>query len=782
MKKIRKIQTLPILPLRDIIIFPHMILPLYVGREKSIRCLETAMKEDKKILLVTQLDSTIEEPKAEDLYSIGTIATILQLLHLPDGTIKVLVEGLERAELNKAKLDDESQPYFVSQVKRLDETDSTFNDEGMVRVAIDLFEEYAKLNKKITQELVDSLKLIASPVQLADTISAALLIKLEQKQMLLSLIDLNARFEALISIMMTEIEMLQTEKKIHQRVKQQMEKAQKEYYLNEQIKAIKTELGDSDQSNNDVDELQQKIEKSKMPQDVYEKAISEVKKLKMMPTMSSESTVVRSYLDWLIQVPWHKKSKVKSNLATAIKVLNQDHYGLDRVKDRIVEYLAVQNRTEKLKGPILCLVGPPGVGKTSLGQSIAKATGREYIRMALGGVRDEAEIRGHRRTYIGAMPGKIMQKMAKVGVLNPLFLLDEIDKMASDMRGDPASALLEVLDPEQNKHFNDHYLEVDYDLSNVMFVATANTMSMPDPLLDRMEIIRLSGYTEDEKLNIAKNYLVKKQIQNNGLAPKELTITDSALLEIIRYYTREAGVRSLEREISKIARKAVKAFALEPDLKKLKVCTNNIHDFLGVQRFDYGKAETENRIGQVNGLAWTQVGGDLLPIEASNVIGKGKLVYTGSLGDVMKESIKIAMTAIRSRVDKLGINPDFYEKRDIHIHAPDGATPKDGPSAGIAISTALVSALTGNPVRADVAMTGEVTLHGEVLPIGGLKEKLLAAHRGGIKTVLIPEQNKKDLEEIPEEVKQALEIHPVKWLDQVLELALEKNPYGASFR
>lgn len=781
MKKIRKIEKLPILPLRDIIIFPHMILPLYVGREKSIRCLENAVQEDKKILLVTQLDSSIEDPSAEDLYSVGTIATVLQLLHLPDGTIKVLIEGLARGELNKTKLDDFMQPYFVSSVKRLDEQEVDFEDESLIRVTLDLFEEYAKLNKKITQELVDSVKLISSPAQLADTISAALFIKLEQKQRLLNLTDLTARFEFLMNIMMVEIEKLQTEKKIHQRVKQQMEKSQKEYYLNEQIKAIKVELGEADQSNHDVDELQQKIEAAKMPQEVHDKAMAELKKLKMMPMMSSESTVVRGYLDWLIQVPWFKQSKVKMDLNTAIKVLNKDHYGLDRVKDRIVEYLAVQNRMEKLKGPILCLVGPPGVGKTSLGQSIAKATGREYVRMALGGVRDEAEIRGHRRTYIGAMPGKIMQKMAKVSVLNPLFLLDEIDKMASDMRGDPASALLEVLDPEQNKHFSDHYLEVDYDLSNVMFVATANSMSMPEPLLDRMEIIRLAGYTEDEKLNIAKNYLIKKQLLNNGLTSKELTITDSAILEIIRYYTREAGVRSLEREIAKIARKAVKAFALDSLLKKIKVTDKNIPEFLGVQRFDYGKAETENRIGQVNGLAWTQVGGDLLPIEACSVIGKGKLTYTGSLGDVMKESIQIAITAVRSRAETLGINPDFHEKRDLHVHAPDGATPKDGPSAGIAISTALVSALTGNPVRADVAMTGEVTLHGEVLPIGGLKEKLLAAHRGGIKTVLIPAQNQKDLEEIPEEVKQALNIHPVKWLDEVLELALENNPFGVSF-
>lgn len=781
MKKSRKIKTLPILPLRDIIIFPHMILPLYVGREKSIRCLEAAMQEDKQVLLVTQLDSSVEDPSAEDLYSVGTIATILQLLHLPDGTIKVLVEGLERGELNKKTLEDESQPYFTGKVKVLADDYDAYDDEVLARVAVDQFEEYAKLNKKITQELVDSIKLISYPAQLADTMAAAIHVKLEQKQTLLSLTDLTKRFEYLIGLMIGEIDLLQTEKKIHQRVKQQMEKAQKEYYLNEQIRAIKKELGESDQANSDVDELQQKIEAAKMPKEVHEKAISELKKLKMMPPMSSESTVVRGYLDWLIQLPWFKKTKVKKNLTAAIKVLNQDHYGLDRVKDRIVEYLAVQNRTEKLKGPILCLVGPPGVGKTSLGQSIAKATGREYVRMALGGVRDEAEIRGHRRTYIGAMPGKIIQKMEKVGVLNPLFLLDEIDKMASDMRGDPASALLEVLDPEQNKHFNDHYLEVDYDLSDVMFVATANSMAMAAPLLDRMEIIRLSGYTEDEKLNIAKNYLIKKQIENNGLAPKELSITDSAILVIIRYYTREAGVRSLEREISKIARKAVKAFALDPELTKIKVDDKNIHQFLGVQRFDYGKAETENRIGQVNGLAWTEVGGDLLPIEATSVIGKGKLIYTGSLGEVMKESIQIAMTVVRARAEKLGVNPDFYEKRDIHIHAPDGATPKDGPSAGIAICTALVSSLTGNPIRSDVAMTGEITLHGEVLPIGGLKEKMLAAHRGGIKTVLIPSHNQKDLEDIPEEIKKELTIYPVKWIDQVLEFALENNPSGVVF-
>ena len=773
-----KQMIMPILPLRDVVVFPHMVIPLFVGRNKSIRCLENAMEMDKQVFLVTQKNPSQDDPDVDDLYETGTVANILQLLQLPDGTVKVLVEGVERAKIVDI-LEQKEEDFFIANIETLHEKNENDDlNEALMRVVLSNFDDYAKLNKKVTQEVVDSIRLIKEPSQLADSIAATLFLKVEQKQELLVTANLEKRFELLISLMESEIDLLQVEKNIRQRVKQQMEKAQKEYYLNEQIKAIHKELGDIDNKPDEYEELKNKITKAKMPQEATEKALAELNKLKMMPAMSAEATVVRGYIDWMLQIPWHKRSKVKKDIESAQKILDKDHYGLERVKDRILEYLAVQGRINKVKGPILCLVGPPGVGKTSLGQSIAKATGRKYVRMALGGVRDEAEIRGHRRTYIGSMPGKLIQRMVKVGVKNPLFLLDEIDKMASDMRGDPASALLEVLDPEQNNAFSDHYLEVDYDLSDVMFVATANSMNIPAPLLDRMEVIRLSGYTEDEKLNIAKQHLISKQIENNGLKPKEIRIDDSAIIGIIRYYTREAGVRSLEREIAKICRKVVKQLALNSKLKKVTITQDNLKDFLGVQRFDYGKTDNENRIGQVIGLAWTEVGGDLLTIESVSVPGKGKLTYTGSLGDVMQESIQTALTVVRSRAEKLGINGDFYEKRDIHVHVPDGATPKDGPSAGIAMCTSLISTLTGNPVRSDVAMTGEITLRGEVLPIGGLKEKLLAAHRGGIKTVVIPMDNVKDLEEIPDNVKAEIDICPVKWIDEVITIALQNNPFG----
>ncbi|WP_081301485.1 endopeptidase La [Gilliamella apicola] len=769
---------MPILPLRDVVVFPHMVIPLFVGRSKSIRCLERAMEMDKQVFLVTQKDPSQDDPAIDDLYEVGTVANVLQLLELPDGTVKVLVEGVERAKMLDVVEHDDNE-FFIAEVKPLSETKMASDiSEAMIRLTLSNFDEYSKFNKKIAQEVVDSIRLLKEPSHLADSIAATLFLKVNQKQEILVTVNLAKRFELLISLMESEIELLQVEKNIRQRVKQQMEKAQKEYYLNEQIKAIHKELGDIDNKTDEYEELKEKITKAKMPKEAEDKALAELNKLKMMPAMSAEATVVRGYIDWMIQVPWYKCSKVRKDIEGAQKVLDKDHYGLERVKDRILEYLAVQSRVNKVKGPILCLVGPPGVGKTSLGQSIAKATGRQYIRMALGGVRDEAEIRGHRRTYIGSMPGKLIQRMAKVGVKNPLFLLDEIDKMATDMRGDPASALLEVLDPEQNNAFSDHYLEVDYDLSDVMFVATANSMNIPAPLLDRMEVIRLSGYTEDEKLNIAKQHLIAKQIENNGLKSREISIDDSAIIGIIRYYTREAGVRGLEREIAKICRKVVKKLALDSKLKKVTVTQDNLKDFLGIQRFDYGKTDNENRIGQVIGLAWTEVGGDLLTIESVSVIGKGKLTYTGSLGDVMQESIQTALTVVRSRAEKLGINSDFYEKRDIHVHVPDGATPKDGPSAGIAMCTSLISTLTGNPVCSDVAMTGEITLRGEVLPIGGLKEKLLAAHRGGIKTVLIPMDNVKDLEEIPDNVKSEIDIRPVKWIDEVLTIALKNNPLG----
>ncbi|HHG3187336.1 TPA: endopeptidase La [Vibrio parahaemolyticus] len=769
---------IPVLPLRDVVVYPHMVIPLFVGREKSISCLETAMETNKQVLLVAQKQADTDEPTVDDLFEVGTVATILQLLKLPDGTVKVLVEGQQRAKINHFKESD----FFLAEAEfivtpELDEREQ----EVIVRSAINQFEGFIKLNKKIPPEVLTSLNGIDEAARLADTIAAHMPLKLVDKQQVLEIIDVTERLEFLMGQMESEIDLLQVEKRIRGRVKKQMEKSQREYYLNEQMKAIQKELGEMEDAPDEFETLQKKIDESKMPQEAREKTEQELQKLKMMSPMSAEATVVRSYIDWMVSVPWTKRSKVKKNLAKAEEILNEDHYGLERVKERILEYLAVQNRINKLKGPILCLVGPPGVGKTSLGRSIASATGRKYVRMALGGVRDEAEIRGHRRTYIGSLPGKLIQKMSKVGVKNPLFLLDEIDKMSSDMRGDPASALLEVLDPEQNNSFNDHYLEVDYDLSDVMFVATSNSMNIPGPLLDRMEVIRLSGYTEDEKLNIAKRHLVEKQVQRNGLKPNEIVIEDSAIIGIIRYYTREAGVRGLEREISKICRKAVKNILLDKDIKSVTVTMDNLKEYLGVQRFDYGKADESNRIGQVTGLAWTEVGGDLLTIETQSMPGKGKLTQTGSLGDVMQESIQAAMTVVRSRADKLGINSDFYEKKDIHVHVPEGATPKDGPSAGTAMCTALVSALTGNPVKAEVAMTGEITLRGEVLPIGGLKEKLLAAHRGGIKTVLIPKDNERDLEEIPENVIADLQVIPVQWIDEVLKVALDRDPTGVEF-
>ena len=768
---------IPVLPLRDVVVYPHMVIPLFVGREKSIRCLEAAMEQNKQVLLVAQKEAAKEEPQLDDLHGVGTIATILQLLKLPDGTVKVLVEGQQRAKIHQFLEAD----FFTADAEfLLTPIIDDAEQEVVMRSAINQFEGFIKLNKKIPPEVLTSLNGIEDAARLADTIAAHMPLKLVDKQEVLELTDVIARLEFLMGMMESEIDLLQIEKRIRGRVKKQMEKSQREYYLNEQMKAIQKELGDLDDAPDEFEALQKKIADAKMPKEAQEKAEQELQKLKMMSPMSAEATVVRSYIDCMVAVPWFKRSKVKKDLAKAEEILNSDHYGLERVKERILEYLAVQSRVTKLKGPILCLVGPPGVGKTSLGQSIAKATGRKYTRMALGGVRDEAEIRGHRRTYIGSLPGKLIQKLSKVEVKNPLFLLDEIDKMSSDMRGDPASALLEVLDPEQNNKFSDHYLEVDYDLSDVMFVATSNSMNIPGPLLDRMEVIRLSGYTEDEKLNIAKNHLLDKQIKRNGLKVDEIEIDDSAIMGIIRYYTREAGVRSLEREISKLCRKAVKQILLDKTIKKVTITQENLKDFLGVQRCDYGKADDEDRIGQVVGLAWTEVGGDLLTIEAESMIGKGKLTYTGSLGDVMKESIQAAMTVVRTRADKLGINPDFYEKRDIHVHVPEGATPKDGPSAGIGMCTALVSSLTGNPVRSDVAMTGELTLRGEVLPIGGLKEKLLAAHRGGIKTVIIPKDNERDLEEIPANVIADLAVHPVKWIDEVLTLALKNNPQGFS--
>jgi len=769
--------SFPMLPLRDVVVFPHMVIPLFVGRPKSIKALEAAMEGGKHILLVAQKNASKDEPTIADLYPVGTVATVLQLLKLPDGTVKVLVEGVQRALLES--LHDEEGFYQAIATPQPLADESNHEAEGMRRALLSQFDQYVKLNKKIPPEILTSLAGIDTAGRLADTVAAHLPLKLEQKQAVLEMEDVAARMDHLLKQLESELDILQVEKRIRGRVKRQMEKSQREYYLNEQVKAIQKELGELDE-NADLDELEKKIKNAGMSKEAKEKTEAELKKLRMMSPMSAESTVVRNYVETMLGLPWKKKTKISKDLAAAETVLDADHYGLDKVKERIVEYLAVQTRVEKLKAPILCLVGPPGVGKTSLGESIARATNRKFVRMALGGVRDEAEIRGHRRTYIGSMPGKILQSMSKVGVKNPLFLLDEVDKLGSDMRGDPSSALLEVLDPEQNHAFSDHYLEVDYDLSDVMFVATANSLNIPAPLLDRMEIIRLSGYTEDEKVNIALKYLVPKQMKNNGVAEGELLIADSAVRDIIRYYTREAGVRSLDREIAKICRKVVKALLMKPSDKKLSVTNKNLDKYLGVHRYEYGVAELKNQVGQVTGLAWTEVGGELLTIEAVKLPGKGKMIQTGQLGDVMQESIQAALSVVRTRAVSLGIDPEFYQKNDMHIHLPEGATPKDGPSAGIGLATALTSVLTGIPVRCDVAMTGEITLRGEVLPIGGLKEKLLAAHRGGIKHVLIPEGNVKDLADIPDNVKRGLAIHSVKWFDDVLAHALEHLPEAAA--
>ena len=764
----------PLMPLRDVVVYPHMVIPLFVGREKSKMALERAMAEEKKILLSCQKKSDIDNPGISDINTVGTLANILQLVTLPDGTVKLLVEGESRVDLLEIRSDD----YFTADYCVLAETYNKEDKEiqALRRTLISQVEDYVRITKKVPAEVVTTLANIKEPGRLVDTIVAHMSLQLSEKQKVLELLDIKERLENVIGLIDIEIDMMEVEQKVRGRVKDQMEKSQKEYYLNEQMKAIQKELGDMDNAANEFDELEEKIKKSGMPDEVAKKANAELKKLQMMSPMSAEATVVRNYLDALVDAPWKNKTKAKVKLDKAEKILNEDHYGLKRVKERITEYLAVQTRTKKLKGPILCLVGPPGVGKTSLGASIARATGRKFIRMSLGGVRDEAEIRGHRRTYIGAMPGKIIQKLTKVGVRNPLFLFDEVDKMSMDFRGDPSSALLEVLDPEVNSTFNDHYLEVDFDLSDVMFVCTANTLNIPPPLLDRMEVIRIEGYTEDEKLNIADQYLVKKQIKANGLKKGEIKITKSAILAIIRHYTREAGVRNLEREIAKISRKVVKSLVLKAEKKTRHIRPSGLDKYLGVRKFKYGIAEKENQVGQVTGLAWTQVGGELLTIEATAIPGKGKLINTGQLGDVMKESIQAASTIVRSRAKSLGIDEEFHQKLDLHVHVPEGATPKDGPSAGVGMTTALVSALTQIPVKANVAMTGEITLRGEVLPIGGLKEKLLAAHRGGIATVIIPEENSKDLVEIPKNIKEKLNIIPVKWIDQVLEIALEKMP------
>jgi ATP-dependent Lon protease len=765
--------TLPMLPLRDVVVFPHMVIPLFVGRPKSIKALDSAMETGKSIMLVAQKNAAKDEPTAEDIYEIGCVANILQMLKLPDGTVKVLVEGAQRARIHRI---DDLQTHFTCELTPVaPETATSAELEALRRAIIGQFDQYVKLNKKIPAEILTSIAGIDEAGRLADTIAAHLPLKLEQKQKILEMFGLAERLEHLLAQLETEIDILQVEKRIRGRVKRQMEKSQREYYLNEQVKAIQKELGEGEEGA-DLEELAKKIKAARMPKQARQKAEAELKKLKLMSPMSAEATVVRNYIDTLVSLPWKKKSKINNDLAHAQKVLDEDHYGLEKVKERIVEYLAVQQRVDRVKAPILCLVGPPGVGKTSLGQSIAKATNRKFVRMALGGVRDEAEIRGHRRTYIGSMPGKILQNLSKVGVRNPLFLFDEVDKMGQDFRGDPSSALLEVLDPEQNHTFVDHYVEVDYDLSDVMFVATANTMNIPPPLLDRMEVIRLSGYTEDEKVNIAMRYLLPKQMRNNGVKRDELEVSEAAIRDIVRYYTREAGVRALERELSKICRKVVKNALLKKDGGKVRVTPRNLDKFLGVRRYTFGVAEKEAQVGQVTGLAWTEVGGELLTIEAAVMPGKGNIIRTGSLGDVMKESVEAARTVVRSRARRLGIKDEVFEKSDMHIHLPEGATPKDGPSAGIAIATALVSTLTGIPVRPDVAMTGEITLRGEVLAIGGLKEKLLAAHRGGIKTVLIPEENVKDLAEIPDNVKNRLEIIPVKWIDKVLEIALQRQP------
>jgi len=765
---------IPVLPLRDVVVYPHMVIPLFVGRERSIVALDRAMNADKRILLVAQKKAELDDPQPDDLYEVGTLATILQLLKLPDGTVKVLVEGGERASIDSIAVGD----YFAAEVTVLAEEDR--HDEReidvFVRSIIAQFEQYVKLNKKVPPEILTSLSGIDEPGRLADTVAAHMSLKLSEKQRILEIQDIKTRLEQILGIIEGEIDVLQIEKRIRGRVKQQMEKSQREYYLNEQMKAIQKELGEMEDAPNEIADLEQKIEKAGMSEEAREKATSELNKLKLMSPMSAEATVVRNYIDWLLKAPWQKKNKVIKDLKRAEDVLEADHYGLEKVKERILEYLAVQQRVKKLKGPILCLVGPPGVGKTSLGQSIARATNRKFVRMSLGGVRDEAEIRGHRRTYIGSMPGKIIQNLGKTGVRNPLFLLDEVDKMAMDFRGDPSSALLEVLDPEQNSTFQDHYLEVDFDLSDVMFVCTANSLNIPAPLLDRMEVIRIPGYTEDEKLNIAMRYLIPKQMKENGLKDDELKISASSVRDIIRHYTRESGVRNLEREISKICRKVVKLLLLKPRKSAVMVTPRSLEKYLGVRRFRYGKAEENDQVGQVTGLAWTEVGGELLTIEAAVVPGKGKLTHTGQLGDVMTESIQAAMTVVRSRANVLGIDKDFHQKLDVHIHVPEGATPKDGPSAGVGMCTSLVSALCDIPVRSDVAMTGEITLRGEVLPIGGLKEKLLAAHRGGITKVLIPQENEKDLAEIPKNIKDKLTIVPVKWIDDVLQQALIHMP------
>ncbi|MFW8566320.1 endopeptidase La [Orrella sp. 11846] len=780
--------TLPLLPLRDVVVFPHMVIPLFVGRPRSIRALESAMADNKNVMLAAQKSASKDDPAPEDVYELGSLATILQMLKLPDGTVKVLVEGVQRAKILSISDTDE---HFSADVMPLEPVDEQGAEvEALRRTVVNQFETYVKLNKKIPPEVLGSLSSIESASRLADSIAAHLPLKLEQKQNLLEITDTVKRLEALLGQIESEVDILQVEKRIRGRVKKQMEKSQRDYYLNEQVKAIQKELGDAEDGA-DIEELEQRIAKAGLSKEAHKKVDAEVKKLKMMSPMSAEATVVRNYIDTVVDLPWRKKSKINHSIQTAETVLDDDHYGLEKVKERIVEYLAVQQRVDKVKAPILCLVGPPGVGKTSLGQSIARATNRKFVRMALGGVRDEAEIRGHRRTYIGSMPGKILQNMTKVGVRNPLFLLDEIDKLGMDFRGDPASALLEVLDPEQNHTFQDHYVEVDFDLSDVMFVATSNTLNIPPALLDRMEVIRLAGYTEDEKIHIAKEHLLPKLMKNNGLRDGEMTISDDALRDIIRYYTQEAGVRGLEREISKVCRKVVKSLvSLEPEkttksksrkaADKVEHCvevnSENLADFLGVRRYSYGMAEKDNQVGQVTGLAWTEVGGDLLTIEVADMPGKGQILRTGSLGDVMKESVEAARSVVRSRANRLGISNTVFEKRDLHVHVPEGATPKDGPSAGGAITTAIVSALTGIPVKADVAMTGEITLRGEVLAIGGLKEKLLAARRGGIKTVLIPQENVKDLAEIPDNIKNHLDIVPVKWIDQVLEVALERMP------
>jgi ATP-dependent Lon protease len=768
---------IPVLPLRDVVVYPHMVIPLFVGREKSIKALEAAMLDNKQIFLVAQRKSANDDPTPNDLFEVGTVSSVLQLLKLPDGTVKVLVEGEHRAKVDAYSLEHGYMSALLHPIDEISEALKSQEIEIIMRSLMSQFEQYIKLNKKIPPEILGSLAGIEEPGRLADTITAHLSLKIEDKQELLETLDVGSRLERLMAVIENEIDLLQVEKRVRGRVKRQMEKSQREYYLNEQMKAIQKELGDMSEEGNEIEQLEKSIDKAGMPKEAHEKAVAELNKLKMMSPMSAEATVIRNYLDWMLAVPWKKRNKIQFDLIKAEKLLDKDHYGLEKVKERILEYLAVQQRVKRLKGPILCLVGPPGVGKTSLGQSIANATGRTFIRIALGGVRDEAEIRGHRRTYIGSMPGKIIQKLCKAKVKNPLIMLDEVDKMAMDFRGDPASALLEVLDPEQNHTFNDHYLEVNYDLSDVMFIATANSLEIPAPLLDRMEVLRLAGYTEDEKVNIAENYLIPKQLKLNGLNPEEIAFHADAVHEIIRHYTREAGVRNLERDIATVCRKVVKdILTTKKEAKKVKITAKNIEKYLGVKKFRYGLAESFDQVGQVTGLAWTSVGGELLTIEASMMQGKGKTLHTGQLGEVMQESIHAAMTVVRSHAKQFNIPEDFYDKYDFHVHVPEGATPKDGPSAGIGMCTALVSAITHTPVRADVAMTGEITLRGQVLPIGGLKEKLLAAHRGGIKHVIIPEENQKDLAEIPDNVLRKLTVHPVKTIEQVLEIALQRNP------